>query len=66
MTERSEWASSDGHPEPTGPFLVDMTQGGVFAQDMPAARPPAVKTHIKGLPGATGSDEGDQWKAVTP
>lgn len=64
--QHSGWAEND---EPTGggpPFISDMGPPlGVWAQDMPAPRPPARKTVIKGLPGATGSDSDDQhWKQV--
>ena len=64
--QHSGWASSEDEPALTGPFLAEMNPGGVFAQDMPAARPPIRKTRIKGLPGVSGDDEGrDGWKEVT-
>jgi hypothetical protein len=47
------------------PFVSDMGPPlGVWAQDMPAARPPIRKTKIKGVPGATGSGDDQQWKQV--
>jgi hypothetical protein len=67
----SGWAESDGDGKVHGPFTVDMPPpGGVWLQEMPAAKPVYRRPHIKGVPAVTtDADEDHQpgqgvWRDV--